>query len=67
MRQPWIIALLGFSLILPAMGGCDKTQSEDKTVTKNPQTGAETKKETKVSTTQGGGTKTETETKTVNP
>lgn len=67
MRQSWIIALMGISLVTPVMSGCDKTKSEEKTVTKNPDTGAETKTEKKVAATQGGGEKITEEKKTVNP
>jgi hypothetical protein len=66
MRKQWITAVMGLSLmgVGSAVVGCDKTVEDKKTVTKDPATGAQSTAEHKVSTTQGGGTKTEDTAKT---
>ena len=47
----------------PALVGCDRTVSEDKTTHTNPDTGKTTEKEKKVEKTPDGGTKTTEEKK----
>ena len=69
MRKHLVVALLGFALVAPAMVGCDKTKSEEKSVSTNPDTGKKTVNEKKVEQTPNGGTKTteEHKTETTNP
>lgn len=66
MRKHLIVSLLGVAFVIPAMVGCDKTVSEDKTVHTNPDTGKTTTNEKKVEKTTDGGTKTTEEHKTTN-
>jgi hypothetical protein len=64
MRKQLITALLGVAFITPAMVGCDKKVSEEKSVSTNPDTGKQTTHEKTVEKTADGGTKTVEEKKT---
>ena len=65
MRKQLATAALALSFVgIPALVGCDRTVSEDKTVKTDPDTGKQTVKEKKVERTPEGGTKTTEEKKT---
>jgi len=67
MRKQLITSLLMAAFVMPAMIGCNRTVSEDKTVTTNPDTGKQTVNEKKVEKTPDGETKTTVEHKSNTP